>query len=231
MFTTPAVIASTAAALALGLCSLYLTTALRRTRAALADAAWKLAHDPLTGLLNRAGLLATHTALARTPQPILVLLIDLDEFKTINDTHGHETGDDLLVEVGDRINQVATLHGGTAARLSGDEYAALLPACGSDPTRVAEAFVVLIAQPVQLTVGGDIVKVDPTASVGVAVVDSTDTLDDIALHRADIAMYHAKRHGGNRHVRYTPGMSMPASRPRRGPRVRDLHRSPGEVDA
>ncbi|MFI6263243.1 GGDEF domain-containing protein [Micromonospora sp. NPDC051006] len=230
MFTTPAVIASIAAALGLGLCNLFLITALRRARAAAADAAWKLAHDPLTGLLNRAGLLATHRALALIPQPIVVLLIDLDDFKTINDTHGHDAGDDLLAEVGDRIEQVATLYGGTAARLSGDEYAALLPVRGSEPTRTAETFVVLIAQPVQLTEGSDVVKVDPTASIGVAVVDSTDAID-VALHRADIAMYHAKRNGGNQHVLYTPGMKMPARLPRRGPRVRDLHRSLGEADA
>ncbi|WBB69116.1 GGDEF domain-containing protein [Micromonospora sp. WMMD812] len=230
MFTTLTLIASTAAALVLAGWGCYLAAVLRRVRAALADALRCLARDPLTGLLNRAGLRAAHTAIA-APQPILVALIDLDEFKTVNDTHGHDIGDALLIEIADRIDEAAALHGGVAARLAGDEYAALLPVRGSDLARIAETFVVVIAEPLQLTVGGDVVKVDATASVGIAVVDSSDGLEDVALHRADIAMYHAKRRGGNRHAIYEPGMAMPPTRLRQGPRVRDRRQLNDEATA
>ncbi|MEV6812580.1 GGDEF domain-containing protein [Micromonospora sp. NPDC051296] len=225
MFTTLAVIATTAVAAVLAAWACYVGVELRRLRAALTDAAWQLVHDPLTGLLNRAGLLAAHTTLAETPQPILVALIDLDSFKAVNDTHGHDTGDQLLIEIADRVEEVAALYGGVAARLSGDEYAALLPVRDHDIARIAAVLVAVIAEPARLEADDDIAKVDVTASIGVAVVDSTDAFGDIALHRADVAMYHAKNGGGNQHAAYTPGMTMPTRTPRRGPRPRDFRLS------
>ena len=69
---------------------------IRRLRQALADAAWWLSHDQLTGMLNRTGFYAAHTALAAMSRPVVILLIDLDCFKPVNDTHGHDTGDNLL---------------------------------------------------------------------------------------------------------------------------------------
>ena len=231
MFTTLAVIATTAVAIVLGAWARHVAAELRRLRAALTDAAWQLAHDPLTGLLNRAGLLAAHTSLAATPQPILVVLIDLDGFKAVNDTHGHDAGDQLLIDIGDRIEELADLYGGVAARLSGDEYAALLPAHGHDTDRIAAAFVAVIAEPARLDVNGYLTSIDVTASIGAALVDSTDGFGDTALHRADVAMYHAKRGGGNQHALYTPGMSMPTRTPRRGPRPRDIRPSGRRADA
>ncbi len=76
-----------------------------------------------------------------------------------------------------------------------------------------------------MEVDGDLVKVDATASIGVTACDSADGFDDVVLHRADVAMYHAKHGGGNQHVIYAPGMTMPARTLRRGPRLRDLHRT------
>ncbi|AEB44313.1 GGDEF domain-containing protein [Micromonospora maris] len=226
MFTTLAVIATTTVAIVSAAWARHMVAETRRLRAALTDAAWQLAHDPLTGLLNRAGLLAahtTHTTLTTHPQPILAILIDLDGFKTINDTHGHDTGDDLLITIADRIEELTDLHGGVAARLSGDEYAALLPVCRHDVDRIAAAFVAVIAAPARLDIDGHLSTIAVTASIGVACVESTDSLGDVALHRADIAMYHAKHGGGNQHVIYTPGLRMPTRAARRGPRPRDLH--------
>ncbi|MFI7578308.1 GGDEF domain-containing protein [Micromonospora sp. NPDC049497] len=214
--------ATTAVALVATAWACYLIAALRRTRAQLADAVRQLARDPLTGLLNRAGLLALHATLAATPQPMLVLLIDLDDFKAVNDTHGHDAGDYILTEIGARIHEIAALHGGAAARLAGDEYAVLLPAHRGNPARVAGLVVALIAHPIDLPCGGEPTTVDVSASVGAAIVDSSDPLEEVALRRADIAMYHAKHAGGNQHALYTPGMTMPTTTPRRGRRLRNL---------
>lgn len=227
MSTTVLVIA-TIVATTLGVGFGYLATrpASNRLRAELADAAWQLTHDPLTGLLNRTGLRTVHTAIAATgePQPIIVMLIDLDQFKDINDTHGHDAGDELLMEVADRLGQIAEIHGGSAARLSGDEFAAILPVRHHGIDDIANLFNSIIAAPVEVHADGGPVTVAVTASLGIATVASTDPLQDIALHRADTAMYHAKNQGGDRHILYAPGMTMPDRERRRGPRLRDLRR-------
>jgi len=204
---------------------------IRRLDNRLTDAIWQLEHDPVTGLLNRTGLLTAHATLAEadTAGPIIVVLIDLDDFKPVNDTYGHDRGDEILVEIGDRIHDIAALHGGTAARLSGDEYAALLPVRTDDLARIADTLVALIAQPVAITANGETVTV--TASVGLAFAEATDPFEEVALRRADIAMYHAKHHGRNRHAVYEPGMAMPAAGHRRGPRLRDRGRLNDEVKA
>ncbi|MCW3819531.1 GGDEF domain-containing protein [Micromonospora sp. DR5-3] len=196
---------------------------IRRLRNHLTDAIWQLEHDPVTGMLNRAGLIAAHATLAEADNagPIIVALIDLDDFKPVNDTHGHDRGDEILVAVGDRIRDIAALHGGTAGRLAGDEYAALLPVRTHDLARIADTFVALISQPVELTADGKPITVTVTASVGLALAEATDPFEEVALRRADIAMYHAKHHGRNRHAVYEPGMAMPTADSRRGPRLRD----------
>ncbi|MFE9694961.1 diguanylate cyclase domain-containing protein [Micromonospora sp. NPDC005806] len=196
----------------------------------LAGATWALAHDPLTGMLNRAGLHAALTD-AAPAQPVIVALIDLDDFKHVNDTHGHDLGDQLLVAIGDRITDIAALHGGTAARLAGDEYAALLPARTGDLKRVADTFATIIAQPVTLAAVDNAVTLTVTASVGLALADTTDCLTEVGLHRADIAMYHAKRNGRSRYAVYRPGMTMPPAQHRRGPRLRDRRQNTGEATA
>ncbi|MFJ6951713.1 GGDEF domain-containing protein [Micromonospora aurantiaca (nom. illeg.)] len=195
---------------------------IHRLRHQLADTHRSMLHDPLTGMLNRAGLHTAHTALTeQTPaQPITVALIDLDDFKTVNDTHGHDHGDQLLITIGDRITDLAALHGGAAARLAGDEYAVLLPTHAGDPDRIADALATIIAEPIPFGTDEHFV----TASIGLALAEATDPLTDVALHRADVAMYHAKRNGRNRHATYQPGMTMPPAPHRRGPRLRDRRR-------
>ncbi|MGW5670275.1 GGDEF domain-containing protein [Micromonospora sp. NPDC003776] len=203
---------------------------IHRLRTKLADATWALAHDPLTGMLNRAGLHAALTHLSPA-QPLVVALIDLDDFKHVNDTHGHDLGDDLLIAVGNRITDLAALHDGAAARLAGDEYAALLPARTDDLERVADTFATIIAQPVTLPAGDGTVTLTVTASVGLALADTTDCLTEVGLHRADIAMYHAKRNSRSRYAVYRPGMTMPPAQHRRGPRMRDRRHHTGQVTA
>ncbi|KAB1116865.1 GGDEF domain-containing protein [Micromonospora aurantiaca] len=194
----------------------------------LADAAWQLTHDPLTGLLNRTGLRTVHTTIALgQPQPIIVMLIDLDQFKEVNDTHGHDAGDNLLTQIADRLAQLAHTYGGTVARLSGDEFAAILPVRDHSISRLADLLTTVIAAPAEVHVDSGPVTVTVTASVGVAIVASTDPMEDVALHHADTAMYHAKHQGGDQHNLYTPGMTMPGREHRRGPRPRDLRRDQG----
>jgi diguanylate cyclase (GGDEF)-like protein len=229
VFTTPLVIAILAAATlgaALGLLTSRTATRyiIARLRAELADAVWKLTHDPLTGLHNRTGLRATHTATTQ-PRPIVAVLIDLDRFKEINDAHSHTAGDDLLKATARRIGQLAALHGGHAARLSGDEFAAIMPLDATPLANMAEQFTTVIAEPVEIHPDNGPITLRVTASLGIAVASSTDPLESVALHHADMAMYHAKREGGNRHALYTPGMTMPDRTPRRGPRLRDQRRT------
>ncbi|MBV1854556.1 GGDEF domain-containing protein [Catellatospora tritici] len=241
MFTTPPVIASiytaiillTGACIGYGLGQLAAWPIVAQLRDQLADAAWQLAHDPLTGIYNRHGLRTAHAAFAAAhpAQPVVAILIDLDGFKEINDEHGHGVGDEVLIEIAKRLTPIAAFFGGDVARHSGDEYAALFPVRQRGIAQIADALLAAIATPVKIQADTGPVVVALTASIGLAVVDSSDPFEDVALHRADIAMYHAKRSGRNQHTLYTPGMTMPASDTRRGPRLRDLHHQHSEAEA
>jgi diguanylate cyclase (GGDEF)-like protein len=151
--------------------------------------------DSLTGLLNRGAFtqaLAERLATARRDGATLALfVIDLDRFKHLNDTLGHQAGDLLLAEVGRRLAACA-VEGEITARLAGDEFA--LIAGGEDPARRAERLVLALSQPV--VIQGRVVA--PGASVGVAVYpgDASDAGD---LQRfADMALYRVKTRGGRR---------------------------------
>jgi diguanylate cyclase (GGDEF)-like protein len=193
----------------------------RRLRRRIDELIWSAGHDELTTLYNRTGLLDRYRAMADWPVAVMVLQMDLDGFKQVNDRLGHGAGDDVIREVAGRVDEVAENFGGFAARLSGDEYVAVIEWRGHDIDRVAALFSRFIAQPVTVTgSGGQEVTLTPTVSVGAAWADSRDPLFEMALRRADVAMYHAKRDGGDRYVVYQPGMVMPltpASLPAAGP--------------
>jgi len=173
---------------------------LEDTVSALRDSEAKLSHqalhDPLTGLPNRTLFLdRLGTALGQRSDPnVAVLFVDLDGFKPINDSLGHEAGDLLLVEMARRIREV--LRGNdTAARLGGDEFAIVCRDThdATAATRVAERLLEMLEAPVVL---GDR-QVCVTASIGVAIHSGpADTL----LRDADLAMYCAKA-GGKAHYR------------------------------
>ncbi|MBB2940534.1 diguanylate cyclase (GGDEF)-like protein [Actinoplanes lutulentus] len=224
MFITHLVIATIlAATTGAGMAYVAARSTVNRLRAELDEAHWQLSHDPLTGLSNRAGLRDAHRAVATgRPHPVTIMLIDLDSFKTINDIRGHDAGDAVLEEIATRIESLAELYDGCSARLSGDEFAVILDH-DYKVAKAAELFVSILGFAMDIRTGEGTLTVAVAASIGVAVVSSTDPLDTVALHRADTAMYHAKKQGGNRHVLYTPGMTMPDGPPRRGPRPRDLH--------
>ncbi len=152
-------------------------------------------HDSLTGLANRAlfeDRLAHALARARRQEhPVAVLFLDLDDFKTINDSLGHSSGDELLRAAATRIADVARITD-TAARLGGDEFAVLLELIDGDGDAevVARRLLEELAPPI--TVGDRELRVG--ASIGVAVSDGGLTVDEL-LRNADTAMYAAKEAG------------------------------------
>ncbi|MGC9498785.1 putative bifunctional diguanylate cyclase/phosphodiesterase [Streptomyces sp. WG7] len=150
--------------------------------------------DPLTGLPNRQWLLErTWTALddaERIGARAALMLIDLDRFRSVNDTLGHLAGDRLLLQTADRLRQ-ALPRGAEAARLGGDEFAVLLPVADSttSATRVARGLVAALSSPMDL----DGLTLVLEASAGVAVFPDHALDAEGLLRRADVAMYQAKR--------------------------------------
>jgi diguanylate cyclase (GGDEF)-like protein/PAS domain S-box-containing protein len=164
-------------------------------------------HDALTGLANRALFTdRLEHALERTrrsPNPLAVLFLDLDDFKTINDSLGHGEGDNVLTSVAERLRH-AVRAGDTLARLGGDEFAVLIED-SIDPTppiEVAERLLETLRAPFQHAAGELFVH----ASVGVAVVAGGRSSADELLRDADAAMYTAKGRGKNRAVVFESGM-------------------------
>jgi diguanylate cyclase (GGDEF)-like protein len=150
--------------------------------------------DPLTGLPNRQWLLErTWSALdhaERLGERAGLVLIDLDRFRSVNDTLGHLAGDRLLLQIAERL-RLALPRGAEAARLGGDEFAVLLPGCDS-PTRaqrVARTLVAALGSPLDL----DGLTLVLEASAGVAVFPDHAADAEGLLRRADVAMYEAKR--------------------------------------
>ena len=158
-------------------------------------------HDPLTGLANRTllheRLRAASAASARLGEPLLVISVDIDGFKPVNDSYGHAAGDALLLELARRI-QGCSRAGDTAARTGGDEFTLLLPGSGGNVAAgMARRIMKAVAKPV-LVAGTEL---HMTASVGVAIGSGSEKIDEL-LEWADQAMYAAKRAGRGRHVIY-----------------------------
>ncbi len=157
-------------------------------------------HDALTGLPNRV-LLAQrldHAVLRarRSGKLVTLLFADLDRFKEVNDVHGHQVGDELLVGVAERLAALVR-PGDTLARLSGDEFVILCEDLDeqSQVEPLANRIGAALARP--FTVSGKEVSV--TASVGIAFHGPGTDVPEQLLRDADAAMYQAKRKGGDRH--------------------------------
>jgi diguanylate cyclase (GGDEF)-like protein/PAS domain S-box-containing protein len=165
----------------------------------------KAFHDSLTGLANR-GLFRTRVQAAidlrkRNEGIVTVLFMDLDGFKNVNDSLGHEAGDELLNEVAFRLTTLLRPED-TLARLGGDEFALLLldprPKFGQ---LVADRILGVMAQPIRLRHR----QVSVGASIGLAEAREGDSVEDL-LRNADTAMYAAKENGKNRVERFRPEM-------------------------
>jgi diguanylate cyclase (GGDEF)-like protein/PAS domain S-box-containing protein len=152
-------------------------------------------HDSLTGLANRRQLLESLTdyyvGRRRTDQLMAVLFFDLDGFKAVNDTYGHDAGDRLLIEVGRRLSAAARQHD-LVARIAGDEFVVLLRNAADRTEAEAAANRLLAALSQEVQVGGSTVRI--SASVGVALAVDHDNAADL-LRCADQGMYEAKRSG------------------------------------
>ena len=189
-----------------------LSTSLAQLRALKQELAHQAYHDSLTGLANRLkfrdlvdGALANA---ARDAGNVAVLFIDLDDFKTVNDTMGHAAGDALLQAVASRIDaSVGEL--GTAARLGGDEFAVLLPTVANDSVvrTVADRILVALGDPVPIE-GQSVIA---QASIGIASHVGAADADELMQH-ADVAMYTAKRNGKGRFDEFEPNMSLTVAR-------------------
>ena len=166
---------------------------LREQRRASAAAQRAAFHDPLTGLPNRRLLTERLHALAsRGDRAVGLLLVDLDGFKHVNDSHGHGVGDGVLVEVAARLTDAVTSagpDGGVLVRLGGDEFAVVLPQDVGPGVaeRLAAAMVAALADPLRSLDGAT----GLSASVGVATGPAATA--PLLLRYADIAMYRAKR--------------------------------------
>ena len=164
--------------------------------------------DPLTGFLNRRSLgeavdqLLGHAE--KRKRAVAMLIVDLDGFKTINDVHGHLTGDNLLRMTAEVIGK-ALPKDAIGARLGGDEFAAAFlfdPDAAREVEAIAEHIVNRLGKPFDLAG----VHTHISASLGIARSDFDCGSVDALLRRADIAMYAAKKHGRGRHIWFDASM-------------------------
>ncbi|HEX5805084.1 MAG TPA: EAL domain-containing protein [Macromonas sp.] len=165
------------------------------------------AHDSLTGLANRWQFMRhLDMALAqssRLQRPVVLLLLDLDDFKVINDGHGHAVGDMVLIETAKRLKGVLRA-GDLLARLGGDEFTVLLSGIlrPEDAEPVAQKLLAALAEPYR--VNG--YEVSPGASLGIACAPDDAPDAETLMRYADMAMYHAKDAGRNQYARYMPAL-------------------------
>jgi diguanylate cyclase (GGDEF)-like protein len=159
-------------------------------------------HDILTGLPNRALFTErVEAALASGSGSAVVLFLDLDDFKTINDTLGHAVGDEVLAEVARRVRS-SVRTGDIAARLGGDEFAVLLESPGEEGAEtVAANLLEAMRRPFRLGNREAVVH----TSIGIAPAASASSGDEL-LRNADVAMYSAKHGGKHRFAHYEPEM-------------------------
>ncbi|HRL55643.1 MAG TPA: diguanylate cyclase, partial [Acidovorax temperans] len=173
-------------------------------------------HDPLTRLVNRR-LMLDHleqamSASKRSQRHGALLFLDLDNFKPLNDTHGHRVGDLLLIEVAERL-KACVREADTVARFGGDEFVVLLCELSTQPGEAAEQAVAIaekvrtrLAEPyvLQSAPSAPAIRHECTASIGVAVFRGRDESQNAVIDRADAAMYRAKEEGRNR-IQCAPG--------------------------
>ncbi|MGC1237547.1 MAG: EAL domain-containing protein [Acidimicrobiales bacterium] len=181
-------------------------------RALTAELSHQALHDPLTGLANRAlfddRLAQAHARVVRHGGLGAVLLLDLDDFKSVNDSHGHLVGDQVLIEVARRFESV-TRSTDTLCRFGGDEFLYLAEnlASAHEAEQVASRLLHELAKPLDL-VG---VRIDQHASLGVAVWDKTSSDTVEIIRKADVALYVAKGEGKGQFAVFNPDMNIGAS--------------------
>ena len=177
------------------------------------DTRYQSLHDPLTGMPNRTLFLdRLQNALDRTSRDqsaCAVLFTDLNNFKVVNDSLGHEAGDELLVEVSQRLQGCLRL-GDTAAHLGGDEFTLLLENISdvSDAVRVAERITEVLRPPFELRNQ----RIFVSTSTGIALANGADSQPGSLLRDADVAMYEAKKEGKSGYKLFNASMHTRALR-------------------
>jgi diguanylate cyclase (GGDEF)-like protein len=164
----------------------------------------KALYDSLTQLANRSLFhnRLEHVLKSRRPGAC-VLLLDIDEFKAVNDSHGHHAGDELLRAVADRLRSCVR-EGDTAARLGGDEFALLLDRAGGEADAGAVAERLLSDFEHRIEVAGERLNVHISLGIAMGVPGSDDPEE--LLRRADVALYEAKRRGKGQYCFFHPSM-------------------------
>lgn len=166
-------------------------------------------HDTLTGLLNRFSLVDflenTLHNLTHQKATLAVLSVDLDHFKTVNDSHNHKTGDELLIQVAQRIRTTCEIGANLLARIGGDEFAIVLTNL-HDTNAVAVRAKELLKTLNAPYVLNNHVQVSLSASIGIAVYPIDSTSSERLLKQANTAMYHVKTHGRSHLEFFSPKM-------------------------
>jgi len=163
-------------------------------------------HDSLTGIANRGAILDSLqrelSRASRERRPVAVLMADVDRFKQINDTSGHQTGDEILREMAHRMKSVMRNYD-VVGRYGGEEFLVVLPSCGADGARAQ-------AERIRDAIGSEPFRAGNrafgiTCSLGIAWRDLTSPEDaDALIREADLALYNAKARGRNRVECYAP---------------------------
>ncbi|OYX71671.1 MAG: hypothetical protein B7Y81_08225 [Caulobacter sp. 32-67-35] len=199
-------LAALAAALGAGLLFRVTRRAAKKLLLSEAEAKHLALHDPLTGLANRTlftdRLVHAHALLRRKPGYLGVLCVDLDRFKEVNDSYGHDAGDQVIREVARRLQAICR-ETDTICRLGGDEFAIIQPdttpaGCATLAQRVVEG----LSGELDLSIG----RTELSCSVGVAVVSDADQGQAEMLRQADVALYRAKEAGRGRYCFFEPEM-------------------------
>jgi diguanylate cyclase (GGDEF)-like protein len=178
----------------------------------------RLAHyDPLTGLPNRLSLQKELGRLLAGCQhaPVSIALFDLDGFKDVNDTLGHSTGDQLLIEVCQRFNEITEglARKAKVCRLGGDEFVIIVPDCG-DPRIIAEIVDLMLKRLKEpFDVNGNILHLGSSAGIAIAPNDAAQA--DELIANADLALYQAKAEGGQTYRFFLPTLRARAQARRR----------------
>lgn len=173
-------------------------------------------YDGLTGLPNRVKFKSfAEKLLSENSEPI-VFLFDLDDFKLVNDIHGHSAGDAVLLHCAEKIRDWAQEHGGVPARLGGDEFAAILPGPMSSMKIAASCEQLLVETSAAFEYGS--ILLAPKMSIGVAAAWSLETEKDLELSllqkAADVALYRAKEQGKNTYAFFDGDLAAMAARRR-----------------
>lgn len=160
-------------------------------------------NDPLTGLPNRKLMMdrleQAIVSAKRRSSPLALLFVDLDRFKKVNDAYGHKTGDQLLIEIANKLRDFVRRENDTIARIGGDEFLILLTDISqrSDMETVLQLLFEKFTKP--LSIGSPPIKIKVKLSIGVALFPEHGETSDQLIQNADSAMYKAKKARGKNH--------------------------------